>query len=172
MSRFAFSFLVFTLLALPRGMADDNALVLNARSRTVLEVSEKTMRWDPKETAIVICDMWDMHWCKCATQRVAEMAPRMNEVVKAARSKGIFIIHAPSSCMNFYKDTPQRKLAMSAPVSPNAPKDIDQWCRRLEKEPDYPIDDKDGGCDDVPASKSFQAWKRQVAAIDIVDGDA
>jgi type 1 glutamine amidotransferase len=84
----------------------------------------------------------------------------------------VLIIHAPSDCMDFYKDAPQRKLAMSAPAAPNAPKDIDQGCRRLEKEPGYPIDDSDGGCDDAQPVKSFRAWKRQIADIEIVDGDA
>src|SRR5438874_12936941 len=79
--------------------AEDNCLLLTARSREKVEATgtlyrelEKPLRWEPKQTAIVICDMWDQHWCKCATERVAEMAPRMNAVVKAARAKGVFII--------------------------------------------------------------------------------
>ena len=52
--------------------------------------------WNPKETAIIICDMWNQHWCKGATERVAEMAPFMNNVVSIAREKGILIVHAPS----------------------------------------------------------------------------
>ena len=32
--------------------------------------------WDAKKTAVVICDMWDKHWCQMSTQRVGEMAPR------------------------------------------------------------------------------------------------
>src|SRR5262245_33953953 len=133
---------------------------------------ERELHWNPKETAIVICDMWDQHWCKCATQRVADMAPRMNAVVKAARAKGVFIIHASSDCMDFYKDTPQRKLAMSAPAAKNPPADVDAGCRRLEKEPGYPIDDSDGGCDDVPNSPGRRAWKRQIETIEIADRDA
>ena len=27
----------------------------------------ETATWDPKQTAIVICDMWDQHWCQGAT---------------------------------------------------------------------------------------------------------
>src|SRR5438045_5173013 len=109
-----------------------DTLALTARSRQKLDDAgtlhrevEQTQRWKPKETAIIICDMWDQHWCKCATQRVAEMAPKMNAVVKAARSRGVFIIHAPSDCMDFYKDTPQRKLAMTAPAAKNARADVD-----------------------------------------------
>ena len=47
--------------------------------------------WEGKKTALIICDMWNEHWCKGATERVGEMAPRMNEVVKAARAKWVFI---------------------------------------------------------------------------------
>src|SRR5436190_12294064 len=65
--------------------------------------------WEPSATAVVICDMWDKHWCKGASARVAEMAPRMNEVVAQLRQRGVFIIHCPSDTMKFYADTPGRK---------------------------------------------------------------
>ncbi|MDR1764034.1 MAG: hypothetical protein LBR64_08835, partial [Dysgonamonadaceae bacterium] len=65
--------------------------------------------WKPSETAIVICDMWDRHWCPYATANVAEMAPAMNNMLAAARERGILIIHAPSECMDYYKNFPQRK---------------------------------------------------------------
>src|SRR5437868_15512770 len=61
------------------------------------EVVQKTLHWAPRKTALIICDMWNEHWCKGATARVAEMAPRMNEVIKEVRRGGVFIIHAPSS---------------------------------------------------------------------------
>src|SRR5260370_22247095 len=155
-------------------------LTLTARQRVPnpadlggFEVREKILKWEPKQTAIVICDMWDKHWCAGATQRVGEIAPRMDKVVAAARAKGAFIVHAPSDCMDFYKETPQRKLAQSAPEAKNLPKDIGQWCRRLnDAEPALPIDDSDGGCDDMPAARSHRAWSRQHEAIHILDGDA
>ena len=68
-------------------------------------------RWDPAKTAIVICDMWNEHWCRGATARVAEMAPRMNQVVAEARRRGVLIIHCPSGCMKRYQGTAQRQLA-------------------------------------------------------------
>ncbi len=89
-------------------------------------VEEKLVEWKPTETAIIICDMWNEHWCKGATRRVGELAPVMNRTVAAARAKGVFIIHAPSSCMNTYKDHPARKRAQFAPkaatTDPNARK--------------------------------------------------
>jgi hypothetical protein len=63
---------------------------------------EKTAEWDPARTAVVICDMWDKHHCPDATERVGETAPRMNEVLKAARRLGMLIIHCPSDTMGFY----------------------------------------------------------------------
>ena len=78
---------------------------IEARGAAHYESVEKTVRWDPRKTAIIICDMWDQHWCKGATKRVAEMAPVMNETVKQARNRGVFVIHAPSETMEFYKDT-------------------------------------------------------------------
>ena len=128
--------------------------------------------WDAKKTAVVICDMWDKHWCQMATQRVGQMAPRMNEFVKEARKRGSLIIHCPSETMEFYKDTPQRKLAQAAPVA--TPKiELQRWCRiDLAKEAPLPIDDTDGGCDTVPPDPNFKAWSRQIATIEVQDGDA
>ena len=99
-------------------------LFLNARSRAErppssghTEVIESTLNFNVSQTAIIVCDMWDDHWCKSAARRVGEMAGPMNEVVKKARLKGIFIIHAPSSVVNFYKTAPQRQYARKAPFT-------------------------------------------------------
>jgi hypothetical protein len=61
--------------------------------------------------------MWDDHWCKSAARRVTEMAGPMNDMLKIARAKGGFFIHVPSSVTDFYKETPARKLAQSAPFA-------------------------------------------------------
>jgi type 1 glutamine amidotransferase/nicotinamidase-related amidase len=153
-------------------------LVINARTRTRAEnsdrvgVIDKPLAWDASKTAIVICDMWDQHWCRGATARVAEMAPRMYQVVKAARERGVLIIHCPSSCMSFYKDTPMRKLAQDAP--PVTTKiALQNWCKLDPMhESALPIDDSDGGCDCWPACAHGSPWKRQIASIEIKEGDA
>lgn len=133
---------------------------------------EKTVEWDAKKTAIIICDMWDQHWCKGATERVGEMAPRMNEVVKVARAMGVFIIHAPSDTMKFYEGTPQRKRAQEAPTA-TPPVPLQRWCKLdPAKEAALPIDDSDGGCDDDPRCKGGSPWKRQIAAIEVAEQDA
>ena len=89
------------------------SLNLNLRSQsndaTATRETIKRVTWESEKTALIICDMWDDHWCKSASHRVEEMAPVLNDIVKTARAKGVFIIHAPSSVVDFYKDTPQRK---------------------------------------------------------------
>ncbi len=157
-------------------------LILHARVRearppsnpTGFQTQEKILRWDPAQTAIIICDMWNQHWCRGATRRVGELAPAMNRTIAAARSKGILIIHAPSSCMDAYKDHPGRKKAQAAPKAANLPKQIGQWCNKIPSEEQgiYPIDQSDGGCDDGPQCPQGSPWKSQVAAIEIHPEDA
>ncbi|MCP5120512.1 MAG: cysteine hydrolase family protein [bacterium] len=135
---------------------------------------ERAARWDAKKTAIVIVDMWDDHHCKSAARRVTEMAPHLNQTVKAARDKGVLIIHAPSNCMDWYKDTPQRLRAQKAPLA-SVPVKF-QW-NHFNPEREGPLAAKleQGGCScdtPEPCSPSYRAWKRQNAAIEIGEADA
>jgi len=92
------------------------------------------------QVAIVICDMWDAHCSRGASERVEAMAPRMNEVVKAARAKGIHIIHAPSETMDAYADTLARRRMRAAPY-------IAPPTEGERQAPPLPIDYSDGGSD-------------------------
>ena len=156
--------------------------LLTLQARTRVEVAPdadrwhsvvKPITWTPSETCIVVCDMWDDHWCKQSAARVSEMAPKMNEVFQQARTKGVFIIHCPSDTMEFYKDFPQRKRAQAAPVvETQIP--LERWCyldktREGEK---LSIDDSDGGCDCDAHVKNYRAWSRQHPAIEIAEQDA
>ncbi|HEX7862994.1 MAG TPA: protein-signal peptide and transmembrane prediction, partial [Verrucomicrobiae bacterium] len=134
----------------------------------------KVLDWEGTKTALIVCDMWDRHWCQGATERVGEMAPRMNEVVKAARAKGVFIIHAPSDTMKFYEGMVQRKRAQEAKKAV-PPVELKRWCSLdPAKEAPLPIDDSDGGCDDEPRCKEGPPWPwtRQIATIEVADVDA
>lgn len=115
--------------------------------------------------AIIICDMWDRHWCKGATNRVEQLARRMEPVLEQARAKSILIIHAPSETMPYYANAPGRLLAERAPkVTPPAEIKI------AENEPPLPIDDSDGGCD-TPGDKEHKAWTRETPLLKIESGD-
>src|SRR5262245_57218706 len=161
--------------------AHGEPLKLNLRSR--IEIAPQSGRyhaisqakeWEPNQTAIVVCDMWDSHTCPNAALRVSQMAPRMNEVLKAARAKGVLIIHCPSNTMEFYKDHPGRKLAQQAPKVETA-RPLINWCYLdKDREGALPIDDSDGGCDCERTWKKGDPypWTRQIATLEIKDGDA
>ena len=56
-------------------------------------------QWLPSRTAIIVCDMWDLHHCKNAVTREVEMAPRMNEVLEKARKDGVLPFAIESCCL-------------------------------------------------------------------------
>jgi type 1 glutamine amidotransferase/nicotinamidase-related amidase len=157
--------------------ADDGTqLTLIGRQRIKQEdgsyrVELKPLHWDAGQTAIVICDMWDGHYCRASESRVAEMAPFMNEVISAARDKGVLIIHSPSGCMDKYEGMPQRKLAQDAPpVETKIP--LEKWCY-IDKgfEGELPIDDS-VPCEDAEPRPAVRMFSRQHEAIKIAEPDA
>jgi len=136
-------------------------------------IAGRIEEWKTSETAIIICDMWDNHWCKGAAARVAEMAPFMNKIISQARDKGILIVHAPSECMDFYKNHPARKSGQKF-KSRKALNLISSSKLDSEKEAVWPIDQSDGGCNCTPECKQGPPWPwtRQIEAIEISDKDA
>jgi hypothetical protein len=146
-------------------LAAENPLSFILESRTatnkLFTVSEQ---WLPSRTAIIVCDMWDLHHCKNAVTREKEMAPRMNKVIEKARAAGVLIIHAPSSCMMPYEGSPARIRAKSAPTALNLPNSIGEWCKQIPTEElaVYPLDQSDGGEDDDPAEHA--AWAKELEA--------
>jgi hypothetical protein len=159
------------LLAAAEPAAKPGRLSLTLRSRVEAfkgsgVFDEVTLRKDfpAGQTALVICDMWDKHWCQNASKRCDALARKAAPVVAALRKKGVTIIHCPSDCMGYYKDTPQRKAILAVPKAA-PPK-----ARSLPDAP-LPIDDSDGGCDDGTPPKNYRAWARQHPAIDIAEGD-
>ena len=169
MKRLLAAFLVFSTsltFAAEKGSFD-------ITKRALAPTSEENVRfqpvytnedWKASETAVIVCDMWDLHHCLNATRRGAELAPRMNQLLKNARKNGSLIIHAPSSCMKPYEKHPGRKRAQSAPKAANLPAAIAEWCYMIptEEQGDYPIDQTDGGEDDDPAE--HEAWAKELAA--------
>ncbi|HET6384291.1 MAG TPA: isochorismatase [Armatimonadota bacterium] len=120
---------------------------------------ETAERWPAAQTALLICDMWDHHWSRGASERVDAMAPKVDAVVRAARDRGVTIVHAPSDTLGFYEDHPARRRIQKAPrIDP--PEDLPH------DNPPLPIDDSDGGSDTGETSW-FTAWTRQHPAITI-----
>lgn len=145
--------------------------ILRLPLRGQLEVFRGSGIWQPvslrrdfpvTQTAILICDMWNNHWCQGAARRVAILAQRMEPVLEQARAGGIQIIHSPSEVMDFYKDHPARRRIQEIPqIAPPASLAL--------SDPPLPIDDSAGGCD--THDKFYKAWTRETATLRIGDGD-
>src|SRR3954449_8742719 len=76
-------------------VAGDERLVLQLRSRVEdpgaaggYRAVVKSATWDPKATAIIVCDMWDLHHSLNATLRLRDMAPRRMRISGVARARG------------------------------------------------------------------------------------
>ena len=172
--------MMFVVPAIP-APATDTALTVTARLRkeqpvtvkerqpdgTTIEkkvpmtvMIEESRKLDPSKCAVVICDMWDNHWCPSAARRCDVLAKQAAPVIAEIRNRGMTIVHCPSDCMGFYADHAARKRTLALPPA-ELPK------LRDVSNPPLPIDDSDGGCDDLPQPKTYRAWKRQHAAIEI-----
>ncbi len=127
--------------------------------------------WKPEETAIIVCDMWDQHWCRSATNRVNELAPVVNQVLKIARNKGVLIVHAPSDVVDYYDETPQRNLGKKY-LDIKLGDLLSSEKLDSEMQAVWPIDQSDEGCDCKEKCSVHYPWKRQHKAIEIMTGDA
>ncbi|MFP6701316.1 MAG: ThuA domain-containing protein [Planctomycetaceae bacterium] len=186
--------LLACLLAPSARAENDEMFHFTARSRQSAampwgkghQVANKALAWKPRQTAVIVCDMWDLHHCLNATRRGAEMAPRMNQLLKLARRRGATIIHAPSSCMDAYKNHPARRRALAVAKSESLPSEIGNWCYKIpaEEQGVYPLDQTDGGEDDdldehrewankltAMGRNPKSPWKSQTDMLDIHDDD-
>ena len=106
------------------------------------------------------------------------MAPRMNEVISLARDHGVAIIHAPSSGVKYYEETPYRKRMQDARTA-TPPVPIQSWCHlNADHEGPFPIVDdvrrgeaKVTGCDDPIAIPHHATDRHQHPAIQIIGYD-
>jgi nicotinamidase-related amidase len=161
--------LLLVLLAVTSLRARAADITVNLRSR--VEVFKGSGEWQEvrlqqslavEKTAVLICDMWDKHWCRGATERVNGLVSQMAPFVEVARKRGFQIIHAPSETMAFYQDTPQRKRMLAlAKIEPPAPLNL--------PDPPLPIDDKSGGCD--TPDEFYKAWTREHPGLRIDASD-
>jgi nicotinamidase-related amidase len=129
-----------------------------------------TVQWDPKATAVIICDVWDKMYCSNATQRSSAMALVMDDVITTLRAKGVLIVHSPSGVTGFYKDTPAfQRMQVVPKVEPPTP--IQGWCKlNPAKEAPLPIDDSNP-CDDANPAPAVGIMTRQHPAIRIAEVD-
>ena len=149
-------------------MAESSVLTLPLRRQTadndtsgfrVWRPLTSEARWPAAATALLLCDIWDRHWCPAAEVRLEHMLPRMQQVVTVLRERGVQIVHAPSETMPFYEQSPARRRVLAAPtVAP--PSDA------AHDDPPLPFATPGGGCD-APGATSHKTWSRQHPGIQI-----
>lgn len=151
-------------------------------------IVKKSESWEPSRTAIIVCDMWDLHSCLNAVRRVQQMAPRMNQLLEVARRNGVLIIHAPSDCMNAYAGHPARLRAQQAPLATNLPPDMSsKACKKIPSEEgaEFNLSQVAANADDDPVEHANWAaalkakglkpqapWTREIHTLRIDDADA
>lgn len=174
MSRSSFAPLVASVLVVLMTNLAGGAEPLKLQLRSQTETAPGTQRfhtvvkpaeWNPAETAVIICDVWDYHHCLNAVRRLEEFGLRLNDLIAKARAQGCTIIHAPSDCMPQYADHPARQRAIAAPKAPSQPPEIQRWCSIVpsERAAIYPLDQSDGGEDDDP--KEHAEWAAKLAGL-------
>ena len=115
--------------------------------------------WPAEETVLLLCDVWDKHWSRGASERVDAMVPRMEQLVGTARARGVQIVHAPSGTMEYYADAPARKRMLQAPAA-DLPVELELH------DPPQPVDATDGGSDTGETSaEARKAWSQQHPGI-------
>jgi nicotinamidase-related amidase len=134
-------------------------LVQTAGDRRTWQTERHERHFDAGEAAVVICDVWDRHWSRGATERVDELAPKIDAFCRPLRSAGVLIAHAPSETMNAYEGTPARARTQGLDRPP-AP--------RVLEAPAMPFGIENGGSDteDVLAPDT-PVWSRQHGSIEI-----
>src|SRR5205823_5660555 len=88
--------LLALLAPIPAAAPKAETLVLHLRTRVQPfkggnDWEEVTFRkeFPAAKTAILICDMWDDHWCKSAARRCDALARQMEPILQAARARGV-----------------------------------------------------------------------------------
>jgi hypothetical protein len=108
--------------------------------------------------AVIVCDVWDRHWCSAASERLGPLAEQIQAFLSIVRERGVQVIHAPTAVIDAYRWTPaRRRISLDGP-------------HRIE----YPMELGDGeeypplshACPDRPAG----VWRRQHPAILIDQG--
>ena len=80
-------------------------------------------RWQANETAVVVIDMWNSHWCRSMAKRGLDLAFRVNRTVSLLRARGVHVLHSPSPpALAFYDGTAARQRVVAAPrLAPPGP---------------------------------------------------
>ena len=109
--------------------------------------------WNPKQTAIIVCDMWDAHHCLNAVRRVEEMAPTHESGAGKGPRPGRAHHSRPVQLHGRLQGPPRPQAGPVGSEGGQLAQGHRLWCYKIpsEEKGKYPIDQTDGGEDDDPA---------------------
>lgn len=142
-----------------------------------MEYETKLLSFDPQKTAVIVSDMWEQHWCKGATKRVGELAPRMNALIQQLRDMGVKIIFCPSGTETVYKNYKQKKeLDKYSTSYVQNPSEVYLFNENIVPDITSRIDPGFVQCDchlTRKCNSSLKPWKEkgQIKSLDIMEGD-
>ena len=119
---------------------------------------EEPLELDPASTALLLCDVWNHHWCRGAEERLELLLPQIDATARAARDLGMLVVHAPSGTMQAYAEHPARKRVLEAPPVP-VPAELPH------PDPPHPIDGSDSSDTTGDTPRSPTRWTRQHAGV-------
>ena len=129
------------------------------------EVFVDKVFWPVAQTAVIIVDMWDAHWCDTEVRRGIQIAQGINHTITVLRNRGVQIIHSPAGCLDAYKTHPSYIRAQNfsqvvmPPIPPPSVKPYAPWWINAP----YPLTfaPGSGGCDGIGNSSST-AWSNRI----------
>jgi hypothetical protein len=116
--------------------------------------------------ALVICDVWDTHWCVDIRQRADVLAERLDAFAKVVRQYGGLVVHSPSDTVDtHYAGWEQRQRAAAYPRG--------KLDAVVEMRPVVTplVVQMTGGCPDMPLCRPRACWTKQHEAIEILPED-
>ena len=155
----------------------DSKMLLQLRSykhKNSSSPEEIATEWSQNETAVIVVDLWDNHWCRSSLEQIRELVPRVEKFLTVVRNSGVLVIHAPTNVHDFYRRYLQRKRVIDMKETYLKDKKIIKFPSRKhyrpsESQPLYM--GKEQGCLDVPTPAQKLIWKRQATGITIAKDD-
>lgn len=124
---------------------------------TIWKIDIDDKQYSADKVAVIICDVWDRHWCRGANIRLGVLLDRINSTAAAARDAGVSIIHAPSDTLDYYSGHKARERIQKIPdvVMPESKEML---------LPAMPVDAGDEGCDSDECIAE-RVWSSQHEAV-------
>lgn len=118
------------------------------------------------KTVLLICDVWDNHYCADLRRRTEPLVKRINSFAKTVRQYGGRVLHCPSETVDaYYRDWPQREAMRGYP---KAEATISQEMRPVSS---WLRTELTSGCPDIPPCRRHREYTKQHDGIEILPED-